>query len=70
MHRAGDRTRRARRLRSDMACAEAVLWEMLRGRRLDGLKFLPRNRGRRRRTQPDWSGQSPRRPLHQYAAEL
>ena len=39
MHQTDDRTQRARRLRSEMTGAEAVLWEMLRGRRLDGLKF-------------------------------
>lgn len=39
MWRTPDRTQRARRLRQDMTRAEAVLWTMVRGRRLAGLKF-------------------------------
>ncbi|MDI1326745.1 MAG: endonuclease domain-containing protein [Brevundimonas sp.] len=39
MHQSPDRTRRARRLRSDMTGAEDILWEMLRGRRFEDLKF-------------------------------
>jgi very-short-patch-repair endonuclease len=31
--------RRARELRRRVACAEVVLWEVLRARRLDGVKF-------------------------------
>jgi very-short-patch-repair endonuclease len=39
VHQSSDRTRRARRLRSDMAGTEGILWEMLRGRRFGNLKF-------------------------------
>ncbi|WP_332679203.1 endonuclease domain-containing protein [Brevundimonas sp.] len=39
MHQSRDRTRRARRLRSSMTGAEVRLWEMLRDRRFEGLKF-------------------------------
>jgi len=39
MHQTDDRTRRARRLRSDQTGAEDKLWSMLRGRRFEGLKF-------------------------------
>lgn len=39
MWRTPDRTQGARRLRQEMTKAEAVLWTMVRGRRLAGLKF-------------------------------
>jgi len=39
VHQTGGRTRQARRLRSDVTAAEAVLWALLRGRRFNGLKF-------------------------------
>lgn len=39
MHQSPDRTKRARRLRSDLTLAESKLWDMVRDRRLDGLKF-------------------------------
>ena len=39
MHQSPDRTRRARRLRSDMTGDELVLWTMLRGRQFEGLRF-------------------------------
>lgn len=39
MWQTADRTRRARGLRRDMTAAEAKLWDMLRDRRFDGLKF-------------------------------
>ena len=39
MHQSPDRTRRARRLRSDMTGAEDVLWSMVRGRKFNGLKL-------------------------------
>ncbi|MES2834809.1 MAG: endonuclease domain-containing protein [Pseudomonadota bacterium] len=39
MHQSPDRTRRARRLRSDLTLVESRVWDMVRDRRLDGLKF-------------------------------
>ena len=39
MHQSPDRTKRARRLRSELTLAERRLWDMVRDRRLDGLKF-------------------------------
>jgi type I restriction enzyme R subunit len=39
VHQSPDRTKRARRLRSDLTLAESKLWNMVRDRRLDGLKF-------------------------------
>lgn len=39
MHQSDKETRRARRLRSGQTGPEAVLWSMLRGRHLEGLKF-------------------------------
>ena len=39
MHQSENRTRQARRLRSDMTGAETHLWKMLRGRQFEGLKF-------------------------------
>ena len=39
MHQSPDRTRRARRLRGETTRAEDQLWTLLRGRRLEGLKF-------------------------------
>jgi type I restriction enzyme R subunit len=39
MHQTEDRTRIARRLRSQTTRAEEQLWTLLRGRRFEGLKF-------------------------------
>jgi len=39
MHQTGDRTRRARRLRVQPTLPEDIFWEMVRGRRMLGLKF-------------------------------
>ena len=39
MHQTGDRTRRARRLRTRTTGAEDQLWALVRGRRFEGLKF-------------------------------
>ena len=39
MFQSSDRTRRARRLRSEMTDAEEALWSMVRGRRFHDLKF-------------------------------
>ena len=39
MHQSPDKTRRARRLRSDMSLAETRFWQMVRDRKLDGMKF-------------------------------
>ena len=39
MHQSPDRTRRARRLRSDQTSAEVQLWSLLRNRGFEGLKF-------------------------------
>lgn len=39
MHQSPDRTRLARRLRSEQTSVEEKLWTMLRGRRFEGLKF-------------------------------
>jgi len=39
MHQTKDRTRIARRLRSQTTQAEEQLWALLRGRRFEGLKF-------------------------------
>lgn len=39
MHQSPDRTRRARRLRWGMTSAESILWEILRGRKFQNLKF-------------------------------
>ncbi|MBU1325312.1 MAG: endonuclease domain-containing protein [Alphaproteobacteria bacterium] len=39
MHQSPDKTRRARRLRREPTLAERRFWEVVRDRRLDGLKF-------------------------------
>ncbi|HYD27309.1 endonuclease domain-containing protein [Brevundimonas sp.] len=39
MHQTGDRTRRARQLRTRTTGAEDHLWTLVRGRRFEGLKF-------------------------------
>ncbi|WP_374273966.1 endonuclease domain-containing protein [Brevundimonas sp.] len=39
MHQTPDRTRRARRLRAKVTHAESQLWDLLRGRKLENLKF-------------------------------
>lgn len=39
MHQSPDRTRRARRLRSEMTSAESIFWAMVRGRQFQDLKF-------------------------------
>src|SRR5690606_9968439 len=39
MFQSSDRTRRSRRLRSEMTLSEQPLWSLLRGRRFEGWKF-------------------------------